>query len=152
MQSSWDLRQLTWSPPGFIYYFFFLLSVWVASGAKIYEIRRATKRIERDRGTGNFGATTYNELRVSVSILLRWAGLTFLGWSLFLSISIGDLRFNTVKEKIDAADIPVFVRGYAATLTMALITIIVLYLFQWSLWKKIETLTRDVNDPSRTKK
>jgi hypothetical protein len=146
MQSTWDLSQLYWEPPGFRYYFLFLLLVWGVTGTKIIKIWRRLRRTET-QGWQAWAAHD-GELRTSVLTLLRWTGLTLLGWGLFMSVSVGDvsasLLAGSAKGKIQVL---LFVRGYAPTLTMALVTAIVLYLVHWSLWKRIETLAQSGKNP-----
>lgn len=146
MQSTWDLRQLYWEPPGFRYYFLFLLLVWGVTGTKIIKIWRRLRRAETQGWQS--GAGYDRELRTSVLTLLRWTGLTLLGWGLFMSVSIGDvsasLLADSAKGKIQVL---LFVRGYAPTLTMALVTATVLYLVHRSLWKRIETVAQSGKNP-----
>jgi hypothetical protein len=99
--------------------------------------------MKRDHEIGKFALAHHKKLRLSVSALLHWAVLTLLGWSLFLSISIGDACFMFLTQAKGKIEVSVIVRGYAATLTLALVTTIGLYLLHWSLWKKIEVLPHD---------
>jgi hypothetical protein len=141
MQSSWDLSQLYWEPPGFRYYFSFLLLIWVVTGLKIIKIWRTLRRAEMQDLQACVARD--GELRTSVLSLLRWMGLTLLGWGLFMSVSVGDVSASflagSAKGKLPVL---MFIRGYAPTLTMALVTAIVLYIVHWWLSKRIEKVAQ----------
>jgi hypothetical protein len=114
MQSTWDLSRLYWEPPGFKYYFLFLLFVWGLIGTKIIKIWRTLGRAESE-GLEAWAAHD-RQLRTSVFALLRWAGLTLLGWGLFMSVSVAVVSRSLLADSAKGQlQVLVFIQGYAPT-------------------------------------
>jgi hypothetical protein len=136
MQATWDLRQLNWEPAGSKFYMLFLLLVWTFAGAKIFRLWWAMRRMRN--ASISCAASAIQNLQASNSSLGQWTGLTLLGWGLFASFSLGSLCTSLLNQNIGNVDILLIVRGYAATLTMALLTVTVLFMFHWNFLKKIQ--------------
>jgi hypothetical protein len=140
MQTTWDLNQLNWEPPGANLYLLFLLLVWIFGAANMFRMWRATKRIRARAGHDTSSETRI--ARTSNANLSRGMSLTFLCLGLFVSFSLGKACTGLLLERtVSTAEILLIVRGYAAFLTLTLLTItIITYVLRWYLLKRIEAL------------
>jgi hypothetical protein len=141
MQATWDLRQLSWEPPGGTLRLLFLLIVWVLAAVNISRMWRATRRI-RTRTTQDGSSDRRIAQRCSRS-LRHWMVLTLMGLGLFASLSLGTTCTRLLDQRaVERVEILLIVRGYAAFSTLTLLTAAVLHVLRSHLLKKIEALEK----------
>ena len=144
-QITWEYRHIIREPStSFKLYVFFLLLVCIVAVVKLL---RAWRGAPPFRLSAKEESPTYvQELHASASSLRQWIGLTFLGWGIFTSISLVDVCYRALSEKVLGWATFLFVlTDYAHALNMALFAVLLLYLIRWHMLTRIDRLEKQTS-------
>ena len=138
--STWDLRSLSPPvPPGFGLYLLFLFAACLSATAKLVKLWRAAPPFRLERQEKN--PAYVHMLEVTSSSLRHWTTCTFLGWGILASVGLNDFCNRLLSEKASRRfEILFAIKGFSTVLTMALLTVLFLFLLRWHILRRMEWL------------
>ena len=133
---TWDYQHMIREPSvSYKLYILFLLTICVVGIVKLWKVWRSGLSSKRD------SPAYIRDLQISASSLRQWIGLTFLGWGIFASVTLVNLCYRLLDEKVVGLGTFLLVLiDYATTLSLALFAIALLYLIRWHILQRIQRL------------
>jgi hypothetical protein len=137
---NWDPRYIDAElSTGMKIYILFLFVVCIITSIRLIRVWRAAPPFRLSRQAGN--PAYLRLLQASGTSLKQWIGFTFFAWGVLASVSLHDFCEGLLGEKRTArAVLLLAIQDFSATLTMALLVVLFLFLVRWHVLERIEHL------------